>query len=211
MDGPRPSFKTLCPPINASDGVLSHIVLQHYTPGETAAETEESPYFAAAWFAIRNAERCAEAARVWSFPTAGSGFEPSPRVWGGGGTVADPMTKRKHRRVGDPAAGQEHVATRTVLTRPARGRTAMCCPPPPSPSQGGPGILRRLAAAGAEGVRAAGAEVGLRLRVPPPGRARRPGGAAGAWRCVVEQIGLAPTFQLADNGKRGNKTYANTP
>eukprot|EP00667_Euglena_gracilis_P000022 EG_transcript_22 len=51
------SPKNLCLLINASDGVLSHIVLQHYTPGETAAETEESPYFAAAWFAIRNAER----------------------------------------------------------------------------------------------------------------------------------------------------------
>lgn len=49
------------------------------------------------------------------------------------------MTKRKHRRVEDPAAGQEHVATRTVLTRPARGRTAMCCPPPLLPPRVGQG------------------------------------------------------------------------
>ena len=53
------SPKNLCLLINASDLVLSQIVLQHYTPSELASDTEESPYFAAAWFALRNTERCA--------------------------------------------------------------------------------------------------------------------------------------------------------
>jgi len=51
------SPKNLCLLINASDVVLSQIVLENYTPAEGAAETEESPYYAAAWFMLRNAER----------------------------------------------------------------------------------------------------------------------------------------------------------
>lgn len=51
------SPKNLCLLINASDLNLSRLVLEHYPLAEAATETEESPYFAAAWFLLRNAER----------------------------------------------------------------------------------------------------------------------------------------------------------